>query len=67
MKEELTTKMHSEFTVSPEIEIRNRVFSVLTMADYSNKPELWKYAKMYDVTMDDIEKNKDSFYKLRNQ
>ena len=65
MKDELTTKMHSEFTCSEEDEIRNRVFSVLTVADYSNKKQLKKYSIIYAVTLDDVDKDKDLFYRIK--
>jgi acyl-CoA-binding protein len=66
MKEELTTKMHSEFQCSKADDIRNRVFSVLKIADYSNKENLKKYALMYQVTLGDVEKHKKEFDKLKN-
>jgi hypothetical protein len=67
MKEELTTKMHSEFTVSAEIEIKHNVFSVLSVVEYNNKDGLKKYADFYGVTLSDVNKYKDEFYRLRNQ
>ena len=67
MKEELTTKMHSEFTVSAETETKHNVFSVLSVVEYSNKDGLKKYADFYGVTLSDVDKYKDEFYRLRNQ
>ncbi|MGV8944869.1 MAG: hypothetical protein ACOH1N_00440 [Lutibacter sp.] len=64
MKEELTTKMHSEFTVSPETEIKHSVFAVLTLINYSDKEKLAEYAKLYRVTIDDIEMHKDEYFAL---
>jgi hypothetical protein len=66
MKEELTTKMHGEFQCSKEDDIRNRVFSALKIANYSNKEKLKYYAEMYQVTLEDLEKHKKEFDKLNN-
>lgn len=64
MKEELTTAMHSEFSVSNETEIKHRVWSVLSRSEREgNAPE--DYLERYDLTKDQLEKHKPSYFELR--
>lgn len=65
MKEELNTKMHSEFNISSDDEIKFNVFSCLKVVSYDDKYKLEKYCKIYNVSLADIDKHKDEFYKLR--
>ncbi|RWX00929.1 hypothetical protein [Flavobacterium cerinum] len=54
-KEELTTKMHSEFTVSNDTDKKHRAFSAITSMrslDYS----IDQVAELYNVSKNDIEK-----------
>lgn len=59
MKEELTTKMHSEFAVSRDIEIRHKVGCVIEIALKMNKKatkDVIDIAKDYGVNSKDLEK-----------
>lgn len=67
MEEELTEKMHSEFSVSPNTEIRNRVFSLLTLVDYNDKVGIEEFRIMYDLSIENIETYKNEYFKLRNK
>lgn len=64
MKEELTTKMHSEFKCSDEDDIRNRVFSLLSFVAYDDAENIERYRHIYDLSLKDIEKHKSKFYSL---
>jgi hypothetical protein len=60
MKEELTTKMHSEFQVSEETDLKHRCFSALecmTEFGYSAKDA----ADIYGVSVTEIDKFRDAF------
>ena len=57
MKEELTTKMHSEFSVSREIEVRHKVGTVIEVAIKMNKTDkksVTDIARLYGITYNDI-------------
>lgn len=62
MKDEFTEKMHSEFDVDEETEIKLRVGSVwgsLSRTKKMNDPEKLKYeCKLYDVTVEQAMKYK---------
>lgn len=64
-KDELTTEMHSTFTVSEETDIRNKVFSILTFVDYDDKVKLEYYAKEFEITMNDMDRNKPIYDQLK--
>lgn len=66
MKDELTELMHSEFTISPEMEICNRVGSAMQSARILGKTEkeIPNILKRYNVTMDDYNKWKDHWQNL---
>lgn len=51
-KEELSTEMHSEFTVSKEVEIQHTAFSALNI--YAVNKDLEKVLKWYDVTKEQL-------------
>lgn len=51
MKEELTTKMHGEFTIDAETELKHRAFSAL-----QSGADLEEAARDYDVPMETIKK-----------
>ncbi|MBA4852062.1 hypothetical protein [Emticicia sp. BO119] len=60
MKEELTTKIHSEFTVSKEIDERNRVWTLLSECDRRNMlPK--ELIGVYGLSMEQIEKHQNSY------
>lgn len=61
MKEELTTKMHSEFAVSKEVNLRNKVGSAIESAMLRGvkENELQKTLNEFGVTYDDYYKWKD--------
>lgn len=54
MEEELTSKMHSEFTVSDEADISHRVFCVVK--DLAIGTPLKESLEDYDVTLDQYNK-----------
>ena len=56
LKEELTTKMHSEFSVSVETDIKHRVFSLLTLTGVKNEDSIKKWLSNYDVTLEQVQK-----------
>ena len=71
MEEELTEKMHSEFTVDPETEIKHIVWSLLSFCNTMGtnpEEELRKYPIFTDggmqITIEHIEKYKYSYYNL---
>lgn len=53
MKEELTTKMHSEFTVTSETDVRHKVIAAISTINKLGYSEQ-KAAEIYGVTVDDI-------------
>jgi hypothetical protein len=61
MKEELTTKMHSEFTVSKEVDIRNKVGSAIESGMLRGVREnaIEHTLKRFGVTYDDYNKWKE--------
>jgi uncharacterized protein (DUF433 family) len=60
MKEELTTKMHSEFAVDEETELKLSVWTLLSECDRRKiTPE--SLIDVYGLTMQDIEKYKQSY------
>lgn len=60
MKEELTTKMHAEFSLDQETEIKHRAFSALS----SGLP-LKRAAEIYDVSENAIESYRKEFEQLK--
>ena len=63
MKEELTTQMHSEFSISEETDIRHRCFCALKdIKDFSYTLE--KVCVLYNVTPKQIETHKKEFIDL---
>ena len=51
IKDELTTSMHSEFSVSKEVDIKLRAGCVWTSIDgNASRKEIEKYALMYGIT-----------------
>ncbi|NDV81341.1 hypothetical protein [Bacteroides sp. 51] len=63
LKEELTTAMHSEFTVDAETDLKHRVWSILSSCKNQNKT-VNELIDQYDLSMDDIEKYKQSYFDL---
>ena len=61
MKDELTELMHSEFTVSEEIDIKNKVGSAIESAMLRGGGEegLRHSLPMYSVTFEEYERRKD--------
>lgn len=65
LKEELTTKMHSEFTVSKETEIKHLCFTALN--DLSNYDyTIQEVSKIYGVSVAKINEYKAEFDKLKS-
>ena len=68
MKEELTTKMHSEFVISKQEEILLRCWSALTMiTNIKDEAEVLEWAELYNVSVEDIKRNAKEFYKLKQK
>ena len=66
MKEELTTKMHSEFSIEEETDVKHRCFCALKcIKDYFYSIE--KASILYDVSPEDIEKFKSEFEQLSSE
>lgn len=61
-QDELTAKIHSEFTIDEETEKELRVWSVIRQSTYRGST-LEESLEMYDVTMEDYEKYKDTYDK----
>jgi hypothetical protein len=66
MKDELTAKMHSEFTISRETEIKLKVFSLLTLTGTEDMVKIKKWLNDFGVTMTDIEKHITEFKGFKN-
>lgn len=65
MKEELTTKMHSEFQVSKEIDTKHRVFSFFIAVKGISDPKAQKgLMTLYRVTLVQVQKYKEEYKKL---
>jgi hypothetical protein len=64
LKEELTTKMHSEFTVSKETDVKHRVYALLTLTGINDKDKIKKYASTYRVTPAQIKRYLPRFKSL---
>lgn len=67
MKEELTTKMHSEFTVTKDVEIKHKAGCVIDVAISMNKnsvEDVTDIASLYGVTYADVIKWKPYWGKL---
>lgn len=66
MKDELTELMHSEFTVSEEVDVVNQVGSAMQVARTLGitGSELSNILKRYNVTIDDYNKWKDYWLNL---
>lgn len=60
MKEELTTKMHAEFTVDAETELKLRVWTLLSECDRLNR-DYKKLLDVYELTEEDVEKHRKSY------
>jgi len=68
MKEELTEKMHSEFTIDEETEILHRCITIWCLAGAdSDNPRFEEICKSYGVTTDQAMKHKDYCLKLKNK
>ena len=67
MKEELTTKMHLEFSVTRETETRHKVGCVIEIASKMNKTaekDVIELCKLYGIDLDDINRWKDYWAKF---
>lgn len=67
MKEELTKKMHSEFTVSKEIDVKHKVGSAIEMALLLKKHDRKSFEEelsSYNVTYNDYLKWKEHWGRL---
>lgn len=65
MKEELTTAMHGEFTVSRSTEIKHKAFAVWTLlGDIYDVEEITRTAEDYDITYEQAMQHKDAYFRL---
>jgi len=65
--DELTEKMHSEFTISSETEIKHRAGCVWILLGYdAPAEEVAREAKAYGITYDDAMKWKQFFKDLQS-
>lgn len=62
MKEELTTKMHSEFTIDQETELKHRAFSAL-----QSGADLETASRRYDVPIEIIKKYEPEYNELNQE
>jgi hypothetical protein len=66
LKDELTTKMHSEFAISSETEIKHRVWALLTLTGAEDNEQIKKWMSSYEVTMSEVEKHITEFKGFKN-
>lgn len=59
MKEELTTKMHGEFSVDSETEIKHKIWGVMNAAQ--TEPEINYYLRVWELTREQFNKHRKSF------
>lgn len=67
MKDEFTTAMHKEFSISSEIEIKHRAGCVWSILEFKNptREEIIKRCKSYDISYEDALKWKDYWMNLQ--
>jgi hypothetical protein len=63
--DELTEKMHSEFTISPRTERKHRVWAALTLSGTEDWEEIKKWAEFYEVTLEDVDEFIGEFKALK--
>lgn len=65
LKEEFTTKMHSEFTISKETDIKLKAGSMWSVAGFNCDGEtMEKWCKAYGITIQQAMKYKDYWKKI---
>lgn len=62
MKEELTEKMHSEFTIDAESDLKHVCFAALGCISDGMKAET--AIEIYEIEMKDLKKNLDEYNRL---
>jgi len=62
MKEELTTAMHSEFTVDAETDLKHTCFAALGCIADGMKAET--AIEIYEIEMEELKKNLDEYNRL---
>ena len=66
MQDELTEKMHSEFTISEQDEIKHRCWSALEMINnIQDEVQVEYWADSYDVSVADVKKYAKGYYDLK--
>ena len=65
MKEELTTAMHSEFTVDAETDLKHRCWSVYRCIERGMS--LATAIDVYEIEIEDLKKNLDEYNKLMSK
>jgi hypothetical protein len=63
MREELTAKMHSEFTISKQTEIKHKVFCALSDVK-EFKYSIKEVCKLYGITEKDIDLYRNEYLDL---
>lgn len=61
MKDELTTKMHSEFSVDAETELRHKALCIWGYGLYETEEEIRDACEEYGITYEQALKFKDEF------
>ena len=67
MNDELTEKMHSEFSISERTERKHKVWAALTLSGTEDREEIKKWSEFYDVTLEDVDEFIDEFRTLKEQ
>ena len=65
MKEELTTKMHKELSISKLITLKNTVFSLLMVVKGNKASITTDLLNDFDLTLEDVDSFYDEFIKLK--
>ena len=59
MKDELTTKMHSEFSLNLETETKHTVWVIIQQS--ANREDIERLLTAYGISKDDFNKHKNSY------
>jgi len=65
MPDELTEKMHSEFTISREIEIKHKAGAIWRWYEDASEEEKEYQCRLMGITMEDALRWKDYWLKLK--
>lgn len=67
LKEELSTKQHSEFKVSRATDLKHRCWSVLTLSGTIDRKEIRKWAAIYEIPYQTVRAQINQFKALSTQ